>query len=224
MPDTPEQPSIEVEEAPATVWHFTNNNNTGRKQKETRAPAVHDWPGGSYGRFGRPQYIALLEAVGWKVARKKMKDVIIWRDGKLPPDEILRNWELDWQEGRVTVSDADVQKMRQRLRAAQEAKSWAAQEAAADAAIALSNLAAEGKLDQTKQVQLNYANMSAAFGAEKYAAAFGTPKPTAQINNFFAVDTGKPRRPRVLKSPRPKELQQEIVNAEFREVPDDGGS
>ena len=223
MEDTPTIAAEEVE-APPLQWRVTTS--TKVKQKEKRAPAVHDWFGGYYGRVARPQYVALLEAVGsWKIARKKMDDVIIWRDDQRAPDKILRDWELDWQENRLTVSDHDVQKMRQRIRAFQEAKSWMVQDSAAEAAISLNTKAAKGELKSDTQVQLNYANMSTAFLTEKIAGAFGTAKPPGALINQFFLDTGQPRRARVLKPPTRKQLKAAVVDAEFREVTDaDGGS
>src|SRR3990167_9519072 len=97
-----------------------------------------------------------------------MAAVIIWRlpanfKEEGPPERILRSWELDWQEGKVTVPDADARKMRQRLMAIEEWSTREAIDAARQTATALNLKAAAGTLDAKKQVQLQYACMNVAY-------------------------------------------------------------
>lgn len=183
----------------------------------------HGWLGGYAGKVGKAQYVALLEAVGsWRIARKKMAAVIIWRlpanfKEEEPPESILRSWELDWQEGKVTVDDADVRKMRQRLMAIEEWSTREAIDAARQAATALNLKAAAGTLDAKKQVQLQYAGMNVAYMTKETAIAYGSPKPTALQVGRLTINAGE-RPPRKLKAPTQKQLVTDYIDAEVREI------
>ena len=181
------------------------------------------WVGGVYGKWGRPQYLALLRAVGTRRrARALADDMITWKKGKRPPDEVLDVWEQEFMQGIVEPSEQDVRRMQQQLIAREEWENRAAIAASRNALIKLAEKAEKGDLDAAKQVQLQYLGMNTAYITKETAAAFGTPKPTVSQMNQIVINAGEnPHKPRQLKTPRGKLLAREreqVIDAEVREI------
>ena len=149
--------------------------------------------------------------------------MIKWASDPTPSDTpyILDRWEHEWTEGRLSVTDTELKRMRQRLMANEE---WANRRLIAKyrkVAHAVGDKVMK-RIDNNEQLQgseavaMRYATEPVNVLTLSTNNAYGTPKPTAtQINQFKQfIDTGKPRRQRIKPG-----VKAQIIEAEVRELP-----
>ena len=181
-------------------------------------------PGGPNGVKDRQQYVALLEAVGnWTIARKLMDEMIKWASAPTPSETpyILDRWEHEWTEGRLSVTDTELKRMRQRLMANEE---WANRRLIAKCrkvAHAVGDKVMK-RIDNNEQLQgseavaMRYATEPVNVLTLSTNNAYGTPKPTATQIGKLVINAGE-RPQRKLKAPKIK--VEDVIEGEVRELP-----
>lgn len=185
------------------------------RPEKPEAAAVAKWIGHRdiAGRI-RPQYLALVEAVGLPNVEHYMERFIDWpTDEHRPPPHILERWRKDQLESGEESDERLVRRFRQQIRAYYEFMAWRSVEQMAKTSKKLSQRAEEGELEAAKQVQLQYSGMNLAYTLKEVAAAFGTPKPTPTQIGRMTINMGEPPR-RKLRAKTPPS----IINAQVREI------
>lgn len=178
------------------------------------------WNGGGATTQTRQQFIALVNSVGSvHHARRLMKHIIITRNqGDLDkvPDTILQAWALRAAEGEEVPPKVEAA-VKKRLMAWEE---WANREtigAYREAGVATAELAANGKLPADKQVQLKYLADGIAMMTRDTSGAFGAVKPSPFQVGQLVINAGAPPIRRI-KAPKPKQIAEPVIDAEFSEV------
>jgi len=152
-----------------------------------------------------------------------MHEIIKWCSDPPPTDTeyILDRWEHEWTEGRISATDTEVKRMRQRLMANEE---WANRRLIAKyrkvahvvGDKVMQKVQDGEQLQGSEAVAMRYATEPVNVLTLSTNNAYGTPKPTATQIGKLVINAGE-RPQRKLKAPKIK--VEDVIEGQVRELP-----